>query len=79
MRKAALQILRKTLLQRCLWLQRTWFSGLEAARKLKIRIRSGWRWLPLTTIPLPYLSPSITAVKQPIHELGRAAVEMLLR
>ncbi|NLW59134.1 MAG: LacI family transcriptional regulator [Firmicutes bacterium] len=51
---------------------------LEAARKLKIKIPDQLALVTFDDHPFyPYLSPSITAVKQPIYELGRAAVEML--
>lgn len=53
-------------------------GSLEAARKAKITIPDQLALVSFDDHPFyPYLSPSITAVKQPIHGLGQAAVDML--
>lgn len=55
-------------------------GALEAARKAKINIPDQMVLVAFDDHPFyPYLSPSITAVKQPIHDLGLAAVEMLFK
>lgn len=53
-------------------------GALEAARKRKTTIPDQLALVSFDDHPFyPYLSPSITAVKQPIHDLGQAAVDML--
>ena len=53
-------------------------GALEAARKREITIPDQLSLVSFDDHPFyPYLSPSITAVKQPIHDLGQAAVDML--
>lgn len=53
-------------------------GALEAARKSKIAIPDQLALVSFDDHPFYlYLSPSITAVKQPIHDLGQAAVDML--
>lgn len=77
--KTTLQILRKDPPTALFVAAGDLFLGaLEAARKAKISIPEQMALVSFDDHPFyPYLSPSITAVKQPIHDLGLAAVEML--
>ena len=66
------------ILQHCLWPRRTWSGCSGSGPQIEDKIPDQLALVTFDDHPFyPYLSPSITAVKQPIHELGRAAVEML--